>query len=609
VGTLLGVAAGFLLTEALSSFLGGGDFGSTLVQSFTVTDGNLVTAFSVGFLLTLGTILVTVAYVSRLNIVRAVRGLPEPTLRRGHYYRLAILGAALLGIALLLVAAGLPPAVPSTTALLGISLAFAGLARIASAWVRNRVAFSALGLAWVAFWAYLPAQTALVGPSHPTSLDVVFVAGIFSILGALLLYVFNADLIARGIARLLRSRPQRVPVGQLAFSYPTQRRLRTSMTLSIFALVIFVVVAVASIGAGLQGNLNGIARSQSGGFTMFGTAQTPIPDLPGDIQNNTTLAAEFSVAVPFYSTAGTLQYPGAPPNFTYRLAAAPTQVPSWENFYDQSQLNFTSTLHGMSAATVLQELQTNRSVAVVDGTFASAGAINFGASHPPLRVGEPITVEVAGTPVQVTVIGILAEVFVQVVFLNPQTLAVTLHQPYFLSFALTVKSGVNAQTALDDLKRAFFPFGLQLIDFANALAQGLQTTFAIFDLLEVFVALGLMVGIVAIGITSLRAVVERRNQIGIARALGLRQRQVLSAFLLEYGFLALVGILIGTTMGLLVAYHAAEGGGAGFLVFVVPWSNLLTVILPAFALTLLATGIPALKASRLPPADAIRYSE
>lgn len=122
-------------------------------------------------------------------------------------------------------------------------------------------------------------------------------------------------------------------------------------------------------------------------------------------------------------------------------------------------------------------------------------------------------------------------------------------------------------------------------------------------------ALGLMVGIAAIGITSLRAVVERRSQIGIARALGLRRRQILFAFPLEYGSLAAIGILIGTAMGLLIAYHAAEGAGAGFLTFSVPWGNLLTVILSAFALTLLATGVPALKASRLPPADAIRYLE
>lgn len=93
---------------------------------------------------------------------------------------------------------------------------------------------------------------------------------------------------------------------------------------------------------------------------------------------------------------------------------------------------------------------------------------------------------------------------------------------------------------------------------------------AIFDRLEVFVALGLMVGIAAIGITSLRAVVERRSQIGIARALGLRRRQVLFAFLREYGSLAAIGILIGTAMGLLIAYPAAEGAGAGFLTFSVP---------------------------------------
>lgn len=609
LGTLLGVAVGFVLVDLLLNSLAPGAVGSLLFESFTVTPSSLVTAFTVGFLLTLGTILVTVLYTSRLNIVRAVRGIPEPNLKRRQYYGVAALGGLLLLISLVLIRAGLSAGASADTGLLGYSLALAGVALIATAFVPNRFAFTALGLAWVIFWAVPPIYRAALGPGHTADITILFEEGIFLIVGALFVYVFNVDLVARGITRLFRSRPQRVPVGKLAFAYPTQRRMRSSMTLMIFALVLFVVVAIASIGAGLQANLNGIARAQSGGYSLYGLSQSPIPDLPGTVQNNSTLNADFSVTAPLYSGSGTLVYPNAPANFTYSLAAAPLNVSLSQSFYQNSQFNFTSTLHGMSASQVFAELQSDPATAVVDGSFGRASSFSFTSGNPQLHPGDSLEVLSNGRSVNVTVIGVLAEVFIHVVLLNPLTLAKTLGHDHFSTFAFITRPGVSSQNAINDLKRAFFPYGLELIDLQAAIQTGFQSVFAIFDLLEVFAALGLMVGIVAIGITALRAVIERRSQIGMLRAVGFRQGQVLTTLLVEYSVLALVGILIGTGMGLLLAYNAATGAGSGFLQFSIPWENLAIVIGAAYALTLVATGVPAWRASRLPPAEAIRYTE
>ena len=51
--------------------------------------------------------------------------------------------------------------------------------------------------------------------------------------------------------------------------------------------------------------------------------------------------------------------------------------------------------------------------------------------------------------------------------------------------------------------------------------------------------LGLVVGVAALGVISARAVVERRQQIGVLRAIGFRRRMVQAAFLLESSFIAL----------------------------------------------------------------------
>ena len=52
---------------------------------------------------------------------------------------------------------------------------------------------------------------------------------------------------------------------------------------------------------------------------------------------------------------------------------------------------------------------------------------------------------------------------------------------------------------------------------------------------------------------SARAVVERRQQIGVLRAIGFRRGMVQAVFLIESSFIALTSIVVGTVLGLLLA--------------------------------------------------------
>jgi len=63
-------------------------------------------------------------------------------------------------------------------------------------------------------------------------------------------------------------------------------------------------------------------------------------------------------------------------------------------------------------------------------------------------------------------------------------------------------------------------------------------------LLEGFVGLTLCMGVVALGLVAARSVVERRQQIGLLRALGYRRRTVGLSLLLEASFVALLTTLV-----------------------------------------------------------------
>jgi putative ABC transport system permease protein len=123
--------------------------------------------------------------------------------------------------------------------------------------------------------------------------------------------------------------------------------------------------------------------------------------------------------------------------------------------------------------------------------------------------------------------------------------------------------------------------------------------------------LGLLVGVAALGVISARAVVERRQQIGVMRAIGFRNTMIQAAFLLESSFVALTAIVVGTTLGLVIAYEilldSAKQPSWESLEFTVPWVGLGVIFAVVYAVALLTTLAPAVRASRTAPAEALRY--
>jgi ABC-type lipoprotein release transport system permease subunit len=96
------------------------------------------------------------------------------------------------------------------------------------------------------------------------------------------------------------------------------------------------------------------------------------------------------------------------------------------------------------------------------------------------------------------------------------------------------------------------------------------------------------------------------------RAIGFRERMVQAAFLLESSFVALTAIVVGTTLGLLLAWNIIadtrrQDPSWENLQLVVPWLNLAVIFLVVYAVAILATLAPAVRASRIRPAEALRY--
>ena len=124
------------------------------------------------------------------------------------------------------------------------------------------------------------------------------------------------------------------------------------------------------------------------------------------------------------------------------------------------------------------------------------------------------------------------------------------------------------------------------------------------------VGLTLLLGIAALAITGTRAVIERRQQIGMLRALGCKRRLLQGAFLTESFFVGCMGSLMGVILGLILSHNIFavnffEQFNVG-LTFAIPWQELGLIVGIAMLASLLAALLPAWQAGRVTPTEVLR---
>jgi ABC-type antimicrobial peptide transport system permease subunit len=146
--------------------------------------------------------------------------------------------------------------------------------------------------------------------------------------------------------------------------------------------------------------------------------------------------------------------------------------------------------------------------------------------------------------------------------------------------------------------------------------KGLRLVFTVFDLfLGLFGSLALTVASLGIINTLVMAILERRREIGILKALGATDGDVKSLFFAEAAAMGFFGGLFGVALGWFIGQALTWGTGIylrqqdlpSVKISYVPWWLACGAILFATMVSLLAGLYPAARASRLNPVDALRY--
>ena len=124
-------------------------------------------------------------------------------------------------------------------------------------------------------------------------------------------------------------------------------------------------------------------------------------------------------------------------------------------------------------------------------------------------------------------------------------------------------------------------------------------------------ALSLIVGGIGITNTMYTSVLERTREIGVMKAIGARNKDVMTLFLIESGLLGLaggvIGILLGMGIGVGIEYISSTFWGISLLQVIFPWYLIAGCLAFAFGIGIISGLIPSWKASKLNPVDALRY--
>jgi putative ABC transport system permease protein len=273
-------------------------------------------------------------------------------------------------------------------------------------------------------------------------------------------------------------------------------------------------------------------------------------------------------------------------------------------------------------------LRAQPGLAVVD-PFVAPRKANYNFAAPPKfhlrgfyvedKTFEPIPIQIrdpqTGRRTTLKVIGVLSDnvpLSMIGIWTSQKTLATTFGarvQPTTYLFAL--RHGVDPKTTAKHLESAFLADGMQADALKNVLRDTVAANLTFDRLIMGFMGLGLVVGVAALGVISARSVVERRQQIGVLRAIGFRRRMVQASFLIESAFVAGTSIVVGTALGLIVGHNVIADtqrqGTFENLGFQVPWVTLAVIFLAVFLVAMATTLLPARRAARVYPAEALRY--
>jgi len=381
-----------------------------------------------------------------------------------------------------------------------------------------------------------------------------------------LLYLFGGVLaIGAAVAFAAVRFPRMAPALKMGIAYPLANRFRTGMAIAMFSLIIFSLSTFGAVNASFVSML-----TADGGWDIIATASrnTASTDIgaalreagapvAGDIAavgrvTTFTGYSQARVAGKEYKAFPVLAADGA------FFAMPDSKLGSWARGYENERAVFDAVAGRSNLAIVdpsvlpdgFNDYDFQIDVAVEDDRF------------------EPFELQVTDARTRqettFTVIGVLA---IQVqpqytagIYVNNAAYRQAFGEPEYLRGYVKLNDGVKAKDAAQQIEAALVSHGIQAESTRVLLDESVQEQNTFIRMFQGFMGLGLFTGVAALGVIAFRSVTERRQQIGMLRAIGYQTGSISLTFMLESGFIALMGILSGVVGGMIIARNLFTSG-------------------------------------------------
>jgi putative ABC transport system permease protein len=543
--------------------------GADLLFQLPVKLSTMSLGIALGALLMLLTVVAAAVHTSRMTIVPAIRNLPELPVKLRWGWR-SLTGYGALG---LIGAAGVLSGNAELRLFGGIALILVAVRATASLLERElRITFLGFALvAWSLFWTKTSNETSLYAP-------------LTSVLGVSLVVIANLRALDRALGLLSARTSVAVAILRPPLAYLTRRPVRSGLTVFGFSLLVTYILTEATVLTGSAVYLSSapaydvqVASAGTRHITLpaaiipMVSHELAIPSLTYDgplssvFGNNEAMISFYAVTPDF------IAHPPVP--IRQRLGPYPTDASVWQAVARDPNLIVTSANYGPYIELVGPSgLMKFHAIALTAPVLAPASLLN----------------------------GVIA---------SPAALQRLAGQSSGTTHLLRLRPGTDPVRVAQAIQQSLFTVGVEAIPTRQLFAVPVQAVNAVRLVLQLFLSLGLITAVLTLGILSLRAVIERRYAIGLLRALGYRGWQVVAGQYIENGLTVSIGVIIGFLMGAFWGVGSLEALVSSKLGFVVNWMSLMFLLLLIYGTLIVVTAIPAWLASRLPPAQALRFTE
>lgn len=496
----------------------------------------------------------------------------------------------------------------------------------------DRFTYTFIGVIVLAAWS-LPFDTfeSITGELDADA-EMFFLSGIVMVAAAVWTVMYNADLLLKGFSRLTNRFGRMRPVLVTSVAYPMNSKFRTGLTLAMFSLVVFTLIIMSLVSDAFT-NVYSDTERVTGNWDIEANLSyaSPIQDMRSAIAEKDVPSVN-----QFEAIGGFVKAPievRQVKDTRERWRSYPLMLTD-DEFLSTTGYDFQIFADGYNNKTeVWTALKMDPSLAVVDSSVVDGGSDGGPRNRDNdgdiegdgrLRIKDisidsesfsPVEIEIM-EPVSQTVfsfkiIGILdsATDVMGVVASNKGVEDALGSEIPMTRYRFRVAEDADLEKIGKQLESSFLGNGMEIDLLEDSLLATVSFISSFYNLLTGYMGLGLVVGIAAMGVISMRAVVERRQQIGVLRAIGYRKSMVKLTFVMESSFVALLGVFIGVALGSIVSFNLVEGLGEEIegVRFTVPWLKIGLIVGLVYVSTILTTLLPAGQAANTLPAEALRY--